>query len=235
MWKLIKRLFGIGIAKANKAVDAIEDKTELLEQKLRELKSGYETNVNGVAKVKALEIKLKTDAKSFENKAEDILEKAKKLKAKVQNEEYDGDAGEAELENYILTMLNKYENLKNEATAKEGERAKQEQICKNLETKVKSLKQLISDTENNIVNIKAQSEAAKINKEVSKELSGVNVDGVSGQIEEIQRKINEDNAEAEAWVELDEGLEDDEAKIEKLLNASLPTADDKLLKDFMND
>jgi phage shock protein A len=235
MWKLLKRIFAIFIAKGNKAVDAIEDKVELLEQKVRELKDTLDASVKGLAKVKALEIKLASDQKALEAKADKFLEDAKKLKAKVKNEEYENEDAKAELEGYIVTMLNKYENMKNEAAAKVNEVEKQKQICSNLEKKIGDLKTLITKTEGNVVNLKAQKQAAETNKAVSQELSSLNVDGVSGQIDEIERAIQQDNSEAEAWVQLDENLETDEDKIEKLLNQSSPTADSKLLEDFMKD
>ena len=87
----------------------------------------------------------------------------------------------------------------------------------------------------NISNVRfSQVALSRLKAQLQRELSNVNVDGVSGQIEAIQAQITEDNAEAEAWVKLDENLEDDDAKIEKLLNESSPTEDSKLLDDFMS-
>lgn len=228
---ILSRLFSIFKAKANKAIDAIEDKIELLEQKVRELEQSHKDSMNSLAKVKALEIKMRGDAEKFRTEAQTYLDKATQLKAKLKA----GDIEEEEGKTYILSMLNKHENMLNEAKAKEEQGVRQAEICKNLEKKIKDLTNLISTTKNNITNIKAQSEAAKVNKEVSKELSNVNVDGVSGQIEAIQKQIVQDNAEAEAWVKLDENLEGDDAKIDKILNNPSPTENSKLLSDFMKD
>jgi phage shock protein A len=92
---------------------------------------------------------------------------------------------------------------------------------------------LIKQTKANITNMEARAEAAKVNKEISKELSDVNFDGVSAQIEEIEKKINEDNAEAEAWDHIDKALEDDEERINKMLSEPTGKENSQLFDDFM--
>jgi len=224
-----KRLFKIGEAKANKALDSIENPIELLEQKVRDLKEGYAKSVQGLAQVKALEIKYRKKSGEFTNKSGDYFDKAKQIKAKIES----GDWLEEDHKSSIILMLNKKENMENEAKNMGNQANSQQKIVDTLQSKIKEMQNLITSTESQIINLRAQAEAAKVNKSVSKELSFVNVESAQAQIAEIERRIDSDNAEAEAWVDIDDKLEDEETKIDKLLNESSPTSDDSLYGDFM--
>lgn len=231
MWRFFKRLFGIVDAKAHKALDAIEDPIEKLEAKVRELENGHKTAVNGLAKAKAVEVKYRKKAVEFEERADKYRENADKLKSR-----YDAakKADQAQLKEDIILMLNKEENMREEAKAEIVKADNQETVVSNLETKIKNVTNLIKTTKGNITNLKAQRDAAEVNKNISKELSSVNFDGVAAQIEGIEQAILEDNAEAEAWDHIDTALEDDEARIEKMLKESSSTEDSKLFDDFMS-
>jgi len=226
----LKRLFGIGAAKAHKALDAIEDPIEMLELKVRELKGSFAKSMEGLAKVKALEVKYRHSAKALKVKADDYLSKANQIKARV-------DSGEWTLEDQksnIVLMLNKKENMELEYSNTLKNAEAQKGKVDMLQKKIKDLQKLISGTESQIVNLKAETEAAKVNKSVSKELSSVNVDSAQAQIDEIQARINNDNAEAEAWTDIEDNMEDEEKKIERLLSESSPSSDDDLLASFMS-
>lgn len=228
------RFWSIFNAKAHKSLDKLEDgaRIDILRQKVRDLEAGHEKSINGLAKVKALQFKFEKDAKAFRDKAEDFQDKATRLKARFDDTP---KKEQAQLKSDIILMLNKKENMSQEAVNKELQAKKQGEIVENLENKIKEMTTLIKDTRANITNMEARSEAAKVNKEISKELSDVNFDGVSYQIEEIEKKINEDNSEAEAWDHIDSALEDDESRIEKMLNESSKTEDSKLFDDFMSE
>lgn len=226
------RFWGIFNAKAHKSLDKLEDgaRIDILRQKVRDLEGGHAKSVNGLAKVKALQFKFEKDAKSFEEKAADYRDKAGKLKARYETA---SKKDQTQLKSDIILMLNKAENMDKEAETKRQQAEAQGKVVENLENKIKEMTKLIKQTKANITNMEARAEAAKVNKEISKELSDVNFDGVSAQIEEIEKKINEDNAEAEAWDHIDTALEDDEERIEKMLNESSPTEDSELFENFM--
>jgi phage shock protein A len=227
------RFWGIFNAKAHKSLDNLEDgsRIDILRQKVRELQTGHEKSVNGLAKVKALEVKYLADAKSFEDKANEFMDKATKLKARYEAEK-DKEVKE-QYKSDITLMLTKAESMKQEAIAKRASATTQANIVSNLETKIKEMTSLIKQTKANITNMEARAEAARVNKEISKELSDVNFDGVSAQIEEIEKKITEDNAEAEAWDHIDTALQDDEERINKMLSEPTGKENSALFDDFM--
>ena len=227
----VKSLFN---AKVNKALDTVEgnSKFELLRQKLVELKEAHSKSITGLAKTKAIQIKFKKDAKGYQDKADVYRIKADKLKVKFS--EATTDESKNELKPLIISVLNTIENMESEASKKNAESIEQGKIVTNLELKIKSVGDLIRKTEADIDNKEARADAAKVNKEISKELSDVNFDGLTSHINKIEKEIDNDNAEAEAWVDLGESLESDEDKINKLLNETSPTSDDTLFSSFMD-
>lgn len=227
------RFWGIFNAKAHKSLDKLEDgsRIDILRQKVRELQTGHEKSVNGLAKVKALEVKYLSDAKSFDDKSNEFMDKATKLKARYEAEK--DKAAKEQLKADITLMLTKAESMKQEAESKREAASNQAKIVSNLEVKIKEMTALIKQTKANITNMEARAEAARVNKEISKELSDVNFDGVSAQIEEIEKKINEDNAEAEAWDHIDTALQDDEERINKMLSEPTGKENSDLFDNFM--
>ncbi len=230
---ILKRINNIFKAKTNKALDQIENPIETLEQKIRELSEAQTKSISGLAKVKAVEIKFKNAAKTAMDSSQEYKEKAIRLKAR-----YDKCEEGPEKEQYkadITLMLNQSENFRNDSVTQNANAAKQAALVSNLEGKIKEMKNLIKTTNNEITNLKANSEAAKANKAISKEFSDANFDGLTAQIDSIKSNIAADNAEADAWSELDTNLTSDEDRINKLLNSSSPTADNELFTNFMKD
>ena len=228
---LRKRIVMIFKAKANNALDAVENKIETLEQTVRDLEEQYAKSVEGLAQVKAVEIKYRQNSVKYAADAEEYHAKAVKIKNRMAS----GEFTEEQAKGDMLIMLNKEESIRNESNVALANAEKQLIVVNNLEKKIKEMRTMITDTKGSIVNLKANTEAAKINKDVNKQLSSANLDGVSAQIDTIKQKINSDNAEAEAWNTLGNDLEGDEERINKLLAAPSKTDDNELLTKFLNE
>jgi len=228
------RFWNIFRAKSHKALDKIEDPIEALELKTRDLSGTLTSAVEGLAKVKAVEIKHKKRGEKFRAKADEHMKTAKKLRTGLQNGGFEGRT-EEETKADIIIMLNNVENMNAEAESAERMQGEQAIVVKNLEVKIKKTKTLLEETKRKTSNLKAMHEAAAVNKEVSKELSGANLDGVKAQIDEIENRIRENNAEAEAWESIDESFQDDEDRINEMLNQSSVTEDSTLLADFLSE
>jgi phage shock protein A len=227
---LFSRIANIFKSNAHKALDKIEDPILLLEQKVRDLKDSHEKSVTGLAKVTAVEIKLKKESEDLNAQVKTYHDKAVELKPR-----YEAAKGKEkeQLKSDITLLLNKVENLKQAAAEKKSAATAQGKIVTNLKKKVKDFTNLIKDTEANLVNLKAKKESAEVNKEISKEMSDVNFDGLASQVAELENKINSDNAEAEAWGDIDDALESDEDRLKSLLNEPSKTEDSKLFNDFL--
>ena len=82
-----KRLFKLGEAEANSAIDKLEDPIKMTEQGIRDLKRDLEKSLKAMAEVKALHIRTKNDLQSYSNKAADYESKAMLLVKKASNGE----------------------------------------------------------------------------------------------------------------------------------------------------
>jgi len=228
---LLRRIWDFIVGKGHKAMDAVEDNIEILENKVRTLEGNYAKSIEGLAKVSALGINYKSKAKELNDSADGYRQKATQIKEKIDSGEWTKEDAAPD----IIIMLNKEEQMRTEAKAMEAQAATQQTITDNLSKKIKEMDKLIKTSRGQITNLKAQKEASEVNKSVSKELSSVNVDGVSSHIEEIENQISQNNAEAAAWEDIDTRFEDDEKRIERKLNESSSTSDDKLLADFLGE
>lgn len=70
---IFKRLFKIGEAEANSALDKMEDPIKLTEQGIRDLKLDLDKNLEALARVKALAIRAKNDQEEFLDKKKKII------------------------------------------------------------------------------------------------------------------------------------------------------------------
>jgi len=216
--------------KAHGLMDAIEDKVEILKQKLRELKESYAKAIEGLAEIKALEIRQRKDAESFNSKADDYLDKATKLKNRLTGNSEDDE----KIKSDILIMLQKQSSMKEEANIALNNANAQKIVVDSLAEKVKDMKKLIDDTTVQITNLEAQRDAARVNKTISKEMSNLNFDGVTSQMDELKKDIAKDNAKAEAWQNVGTDMQSDEDRINKILNQPSKTVDDNMLNDFLS-
>lgn len=226
---LLKRIFNFGRSEANALLDKFEDKIKLLKLKVSDMKTMLDKSVEGLAKVKAIEIRQRSEAANLEEKANSYLDKAKKLKRMVKN----GTVGEKQGKADILTLLNNHENLMKESAAMVKQADSQKVIVDSLAAKVKKLKTAISETTTKVTTLEAQRDAAKANKEIAKELSSLNFDGVFAEVQALEDQIKADNSEAEAWEGIEDSTQTDEERINKLLETSSDTDNNKLLNDFL--
>ena len=73
---ILRRLFTIGKAEANSAVDKLEDPIKMTEQGIRDLKEDLDKALHALAEVKALSIRARNDIELFEDKSKDYEQKA---------------------------------------------------------------------------------------------------------------------------------------------------------------
>ena len=134
---IFKRLFKIGEAEANSAIDNMEDPIKLTEQGIRDMKQDLDKSLEALAQVKALAIRAKNDQEQFQDKAEDYQSKAIVILKKAHNKQM--DAAEAD-------RLAKEALMKKEEAQKQVDQAKAEsekfdgnvaQLQKNIQNKNK--------------------------------------------------------------------------------------------------
>ena len=91
---VFKRLFKIGQAETNSAIDKLEDPIKMVEQGLRDMREDQDQAMRALAEVKAMHIRRIKDLKQFEETQTDLHDKSILLLKKAQLGEI--DATEAE-------------------------------------------------------------------------------------------------------------------------------------------
>lgn len=202
---VLKRLSDIFRAKANNAIDDIENPVELLDQKIRDM----ETSLNN-AKLSSAQIlgnvheiekkmdKAKQDSEEFDAKVKLALSKG--------NEELAKKALEKKLEadKTYTSLKSSYENAKVKAEA--------------VKKKLVQLEEEIQKTRSYRDEAAARYNNAEASKRVNEILANINTNTNSINIDDIERKIQKKEAMAEGLEELrvDNSLEKEFQELEKV-------------------
>ncbi len=193
-----RRLFRIGKAEANAAVDKLEDPIKMTEQGIRDLKANQEKAITAMAEVKAMGIRAKSDAEGYEAKAKEYEEKAIALLKKAQAGELEQDeadrlAGEA--------LARKAENEKLAAEARKNQEYFDDNASK-LKAKTDDLKGDIAKYENELKSLKARAKVSEATKEINKDLAGIDSDSTVNMLERMKEKVAQEEALAESYADI---------------------------------
>lgn len=221
---VFKRLFKIGEAEANAAVDKLEDPIKLTEQGIRDLKKDLDKSLQSLAEVKAMAIRSKNDMISNKNQAEDYENKAMQLLKRA--EAGNMDANEADrLATEALTK--KEEALEQSHRAKQEKERLDENIAK-LETNVKRLRSNIGKWENELKTLKARDKVNKATKSLNKQMASVDSTGTVSMLEKMKDKVEKDEALAQSYGEIANESRSVDDEIDKALEGSSTQGSDAL-------
>jgi len=193
-----KRLFKLGEAEANSAIDKLEDPIKMTEQGIRDLKRDLEKSLKAMAEVKALHIRTKNDLQSYSNKAADYESKAMLLVQKASNgempaEESDRLATEA--------LLRKEENVKLAAqAAKDADKFSTDVSA--LEGNLRKIKSMIAKYENELKTLKARVKVSKATQNLNKQMANLDSGSTISMLERMKDKVEEQEALAESYGEI---------------------------------
>lgn len=193
-----KRLFKLGEAEANSAIDKLEDPIKMTEQGIRDLKRDLEKSLKAMAEVKALHIRTKNDLQSYSNKAADYESKAMLLVKKASNgemspEDSDRLATEA--------LLRKEENVKLAAQAtKDADKFSTDVSA--LEGNVRKIKSMIAKYENELKTLKARVKVSKATQNLNKQMANLDSGSTISMLERMKDKVEEQEALAESYGEI---------------------------------
>lgn len=223
---LFKRISTIFKSKANAALDEIEDAVQMTEQGIRDLKEKLENAIKAEAKFKAMITGLKSDQKKLENDQIEWEKKANQLQDRI-----DSDQVKAEdVEPLIITALDSAEKCKAEAESKTQLISGYEVKYKTMVQKVKELRDLITESENNLTQLKARKGVADASVAVNKELSNIGgLDSTKEMMKRMEAKVDEQENLADAYAGVDEDNKTNADKINDILKTtSSKSASDKL-------
>lgn len=193
-----KRLFKIGQAEANSALEKLEDPIKLTEQGIRDLKQDLNKSLQSVAEVKALEIRSKNDAETHSENALDYERKAMLLLQKAEK----GELEKSEAERLATEALAKKEEqkvLSNQAiNNKSNFEDKVSQLNKNIET----IKSNISKWENELKTLKARVKVSEATKKLNKQMANIDSNSTVSMLEKMKDKVIQEEALAESYGEI---------------------------------
>ncbi|PKV49390.1 phage shock protein A (PspA) family protein [Aquimarina sp. MAR_2010_214] len=221
-----KRLFKIGEAEANSAIDKMEDPIKMTEQGIRDMKTDLEKSLEALAQVKAMAIRAKNDTEEFVSKAEDYQQKAMLILKKAQN----GDLDVTEADRLAKEALVKKEEAMLHVNRSKGESEKFDSSVSQLEKNVQEIKQNISKWENELKTLKARVKVSTATKNVNKQMAEIDSSSTVSMLERMKDKVNQEEALAEAYGDIANTSKSIDEEIDKAIDVTEANAEDDLAK-----
>lgn len=229
---IFKRLFRIGKAEANSAIDGLENPIKMTEQGIREMKEQLDKNVQAMAQVKALSIRRKNEHASLLTKSEEYQNKAmlliqKGIKEELSQEESDRLAKEA---------LKLKEQAIQEAKIAENEHLKLDQDVEKMQTNINSLKSTIAKWEGELKTLRARVQVSQATQDINKKMTQLDSDSTINMLEKMKEKVLQQEALADAYGEIANASKSIDDEINSAVDTSESNAEIELqkLKEQMN-
>ena len=206
MFSLFKRLSKVLQAKANLAIDSMENPSEMITQALRDLRKDLQSCIESLAEVKASCMKLEREERDSVKNAEDYEEKALLLLTKAKK----GELSVAEAEKLATEALSKKEQFTKKVSSLKLQIETQKKAILGLEEKVRDLKSQISSWEAELETLKAREQLLNASKKIEKITGEYNrSDGTLDLLEKMKEKIERQEDVLEAKEEIKENLDTD--------------------------
>jgi len=214
MWEFIKRLFRIGKAEANSALDSLENPIKMTKQGIRDLKEDLDSSLKSLAEVKATAIRTKREATSLRETANDYKKKAKALLQMGM----DGRKPEAEA-NRLATeaMARREETLKTYQVAAQNQE-KYDGMVSKMEAKIRQLKSQVAKWENELKTLEARDKVSKATGKLNKQLANIDSSSTLNMLEKMKEKVEEQEALSDAYGEMADTSKTIDDEIDKALN-----------------
>ncbi|MGB0524657.1 MAG: PspA/IM30 family protein [Flammeovirgaceae bacterium] len=195
---IFKRLFNIGSAEVNKAVDKLEDPIKMTEQGIRDLKVDLNKSLQGLAQVKAIAIRTRNDIQQSKAQAAQYENKAVLLLKKAQSGALDG----AEADRLASTALTKKEQQLQHIGSQEKILATQEEQVAKMEQNIQRLKSQISKWESELKTLKARHKVSQASSKLNKQLANIDASSTVSMLERMKEKVDEQEALAESYSDI---------------------------------
>ncbi|PWJ40167.1 PspA/IM30 family protein [Sediminitomix flava] len=192
---IFKRLFGIGSAEVNSALDKLEDPVKMTEQGIRDLKQDLTKSMQGLAEVKALTIRTRKEYESNKDKAEEYERKAILLLQKAES----GQLVPEEADRLASECLSKKEQAMTAAQTHHKMLSQNEGQVAKMEQNIQSLKSQISKWENEAKTLKARAKVSEASAKLNKTLANVDSSSTINLLERMKQKVEEKEALAESY------------------------------------
>ncbi|KEZ92617.1 MULTISPECIES: PspA/IM30 family protein [Nonlabens] len=223
---IFKRIFKIGEAQANKAVDNLEDPITMTEQGIRDMKADLNKSVEAMAQVKALAIRSKNERDEHESKAKDYESKAMLILKKA----HSGDMAVEEADRLAKEALAKKEEAQQHANRAAADTEKFDKNVSQLKDTIETIKGNITNWENELKTLKARVKVSDATKNVNKQMAELDSAGTVSMLERMKEKVAQDEALAEAYGDLAKTTKSVDDEIDAAADMTESKLDDDLAK-----
>jgi phage shock protein A len=210
---IFDRLFRIGKAEANAAVDKIEDPAKMAAQILRELKENYQQAIQGEAEIKALALQHRANELQYRNTASDWEKKANDLLDRIDSKQLD----EAKGNDLAAKAAEASQSALNEADQFGKMAEKEETALSVMDLKIKQIKDQIAETESRAQLINSRAKTAEVSEKINKTLSSVDTDGLMETLKRMDEKASAQEFRAAAYAQIEDSTLSTEQEINKVL------------------
>ncbi|WP_109831228.1 PspA/IM30 family protein [Reichenbachiella versicolor] len=221
---VFKRLFKIGEAETQSAIDKLEDPIKMTEQGIRDLKKDLDNSLKSFAEVKAMAIRAKNDVDTHKSKAEDYESKAILLLKKAQS----GDLDASEADRLASEALTKKEEATAALARSQKEKETFDKNVEQLDVNIKELKSTISSYENELKTLKARVKVSEASAKVNKQMAQIDSTSTVSMLEKMKDKVAQQEALAEAYGDISTESKTIDQEIDKALGGSSAKANDDL-------
>jgi len=212
---IFDRLFRIGAAEANAAVDKIEDPSKMAAQILRELRENYQQAIQGEAEIKALALQHRASELQYRNSADDWEKKTNELLDRIDSKQLD----EAKGNDLAAKAADAHQTALNQADEFAKMAEKEESAVAVMDLKIKQIKDQIAETESRAQVIESRAKTAEVSEKINKTLSSVDTDGLMATLNRMDQKASAQEFRAAAYAQIDDSTMSTEQEINKALGS----------------
>lgn len=216
---IFDRLFRIGKAEANAAIDHLEDPAKMADQILRELRANYQQAIQGEAEIKALALQHRASELQYRNTASDWEKKTNDLLDRVETKQLD----EAKGNDLANKAAQAYQDALNNADQFAKMAEKEESAVAVMDLKIKQIKDQIAQTESQAQIIQSRAKTAEVSEKINKTLSSVDTDGLMATLNRMDQKASAQEFRAAAYAQIEDSTLSTEQEINKALGQGTAT------------
>ncbi|MDO3644797.1 PspA/IM30 family protein [Mucilaginibacter sp. L3T2-6] len=210
---IFDRLFRIGKAEANAAIDKLEDPAKMAEQILRELRSNYQQAIQGEAEIKALALQHRASELKARNTASEWEKKTNELLDRIESKQLD----EAKGNELATKAAEAHQAAENEANQYAKMAEKEESAVAVMDLKIKQIRDQIAETESRAQLIQSRAKTAEVSERINKTMSSVDTDGLMATLNRMDQKASAQEFRAAAYAQIDDATMSAEQEINKVL------------------
>lgn len=215
---IFQRLSNIVRAKGNQALDQIEDPIPMIEQGLRDLKRDLAEGMQGLAMLKAQEIRARKEATDQARLAADYERKAMLLIERADQ----GGLDPVEAERLATEALNLRDRAGEQSASVLAQADQQRGMVEQLQSRIDQLKSTIAQNEVELRTLRARSQTAEASAKINKQLSRVDSSGTISMLERMKERVAEKEALAQAYGQLADTSGGVDREIDRAIGAPRP-------------